>query len=81
MSRLVKVRRPAVKRSVAVTGAAGRCVVNPLAVQWAAAADERGQAAAVWRAARAELARVRASRLADFKAGTRGLRAGWLSGH
>lgn len=53
-------------------------VHHPLAATWARATEERGAAVAVARAARAALIASRAARVADFDAGTKGLRAGWL---
>ncbi len=73
-----KVVRPAYRRTLAVPGLSGRGTVHPLARAWSQATDRRGQAVAVARAARAELVRTRDQRQADFDAGTRKLRAGWL---
>jgi hypothetical protein len=73
-----KVTRPAVRRVITGKGIAGAGAVHPMARQWSQATTARGQAVAIAKAARAELARARAQRLADFDKGTTGLRAGWL---
>jgi glutamate 5-kinase len=75
----VKVTRPAGRRVVVTGGRSGRGGVHPLARVWSEATTARGQAVAVARAARSELLRARASRLADFDAGTRLLRSGNLA--
>jgi hypothetical protein len=46
--------------------------------EWARATSARGAAVAQAHSARAALAKARADRMADWRAGTRGLRAGWL---
>ena len=73
-----RVIRPAARRVYQALGARGRGHIHPLARLWSEATEARGQAVATARAARAELLRARAQRLADFKAGTVNLRAGWL---
>ena len=75
----VKVTRPAARRVVVTGGRSGRGGVHSLARVWSEATTARGQAVAVARAARSELLRARASRLADFDAGTRLLRSGNLA--
>ncbi|HEX3800195.1 MAG TPA: hypothetical protein VH413_15985 [Verrucomicrobiae bacterium] len=72
---------PASRRAVVTSGRAGRGAVHPLAADWSRATTARGEAVAVARAARAALRQSHAARLADWDAGTRGLRSGWLSGH
>ena len=76
-----KVTRPAGRRVVVTPGLSGRGAVHPSARSWSLATTARGQAVAIARAARRALQVAQASRLADFDAGTRGLRSGWLVGH
>jgi hypothetical protein len=59
-------------------GLAGRGAGFTLAAEWARATSARGAAVAQAHSARAALARARADRMADWRAGTKGLRAGWL---
>jgi len=75
---VTRILRPASRRVIVTRGLAGRSAVHPLACQWAQATEQRAQAVAMARAARVEIKRVRAQRSADFEAGTKGLRAGWL---
>jgi hypothetical protein len=77
-----RVVRPAARRSIPARGMVGTGTgLTASARAWARATDERAAAVAMARAARVELQRARAQRLADFQAGTRGLRAGWLGGN
>jgi hypothetical protein len=70
-----RVVRPAAWRVYQASGVCGRGHIHPLAREWSKATEQRAVAVATARAARVELQRARASRLADFEAGTRGLRA------
>jgi hypothetical protein len=76
-----RVVRPAARRSILARGVAGQGAgLTQAARAWASATEQRAAAVATARAARRALQAARAQRLADFQAGTRGLRAGWLSG-
>ena len=73
------VKRPAGRRSYRVQGLTGTAGgVTSAQRDYAQAMEDRAVAYAQARAARAAIKSARASRLADFKAGTRKLRAGWL---
>ncbi|CAK0745589.1 hypothetical protein CCP3SC15_1390016 [Gammaproteobacteria bacterium] len=73
-----RLQRARGRKSILTSGLSGRGAVHPQARAWTVATDARGRAMATARAASAELARRAAQRAADFTAGTRGLRAGWL---
>jgi len=75
----VLVKRPAGRRSYRVQGLTGTAGgVTAAQREYAQATEDRAVAYAQARAARAAIKSARASRLADFQAGTRKLRAGWL---
>ena len=75
----VFVKRPAGRRSYRVQGLTGTAGgVTAAQREYAQATEDRAVAYVQARAARAAIKSARASRLADFKAGTRNLRAGWL---
>jgi hypothetical protein len=76
----IKITRPMGTRRI-VRGLTSGAIVHPLTREWSEATEQRAQATAIARSARADLRRIKAQRKALWDSASKGLRSGWLNGH